>query len=417
MSLKKPHPSVIAASVIAGVFLSGFLAGKGAISAGHDPTAGWPFPDLTGMIIFVLGALACPILAFCLVKLLSRVLPKSPCRVIFTTLVIPPLIAYPMGAAAYHWHVRNDAANSRKAAEFSQIQRAKSDALQARLIADPEIALRERWFERNQADEMTRYLFTKSLKEPHVSYTLAQLTRIYQEAPEARALVVAHPACDPPFLANHWSHALSEATAGNDDILLAIASNPKTPKELLENLESSELLSLRKVPDTLKHVLDARLHREQWVMSRDQKIQATTEIGLVKLYASSDLQRSCEWKSATRSATLEARKDSSPDGPILYFYGFGEDSGQANVTTRIEFLEGKKSFQTPDQAILWIRQQSERIPTVYRNDGLLVSSNMNAERNQLTIEVWQILINANKPMSLPGGDDAQITVTAPVSTN
>jgi len=405
------------ASVIAGVFLSGVLAEKGAIFAGHDPTAAWPFPDLTGMVIFVLGALACPILAVCLVKLLSRALPESPYRVIFTTLVIPPLIAYPMGAAAYKWHVRNDAADSRKAVESSQIQRAKSDALQAELIADPEIALRERWFERKQGDELARYLFTESLKEPHVPYTLAQLARIYQEAPEARALVVAHPACDPAFLANHWSHALNEAKVGNDDILIAIASNPKTPKELLENLESSELLSHQKVSGSLKHTLDAHLHREELVMSRDQTIQATTEIGLIKLYASSDLHRSCEWKSATRSATLEARKESSPDGPTLYFYGFGENSGQANVTTLIEFHEGTKRFQTPDQAILWIHQQSERIPTVYRNDGLLVSSNMNAEKNQLTIEVWQILINTNEPTSLPGGNDAQITVTAPVSTN
>ena len=154
MSPKNLHPSVIATSVLSGVFLSGILARQGAISAGHDPSAGWPFPDLTGWVIFAFGALACPILSVCLVKLLSRILPKSSYRVIFATVVIPPLIAFPMGAAAYRWRVSNLAGDSRKAADSSRIQRAKSDALQAQLISDPEIALRERWFDWKRGNEM-----------------------------------------------------------------------------------------------------------------------------------------------------------------------------------------------------------------------------------------------------------------------
>lgn len=417
MNQKNLDPFVITAVVISGALLSGYLARAGAISAGHDPTAPLPFPDLTGFVIFTFGALACPILSVCLVKLLSRILPKSPYRAIFTILVIPALIAFPTGVAAYRWHVRNLAADSTKAAAFARIQRAKSDALQAQLISDPEIALRDRWFEVTPGKETQGYLFSESLKSARVPYSLSQLARIYQEAPAARALVVVHPDCDPAFLTSHWSHALSDAEAGNFEILIAIVSNPKTPIELLGNLESSPLLSHRKTPGSLKHALDSRLYHEGLVMSRDQQIQAQSQIGLIKLHAETDLRRTCVWNDAARSTTLEARKVSSPDGPILYFYGSGEDSGQANVTTRIEFQEGKKSFETPDQANLWIRQQSERISTVYRNDGLLISSNMDAEKNQPTIEVWQILINANKPTSLAGGDDAKITVTSPVSTN
>jgi len=75
--------------------------------------------------------------------------------------------------------------------------------------------------------------------------------------------VVAHPACNPDFLASCWSQALHDAAAGNDSILIAIASNSTTPKALLEELESSSLLSRRELPAPLKHVLDARLHREQ----------------------------------------------------------------------------------------------------------------------------------------------------------
>jgi hypothetical protein len=125
------------------------------------------------------------------------------------------------------------------------------------------------------------------------------------------------------------------------------------------------------------------------------------------------LERSCELNDATRSANLEARKERSG----VYFYGFKEDRGQANVTTRIEFREGRKNFQTMEQADQWLRQQSAKIPTVYRNDGLTVSCSMNPEKNLLTVEVWQIMIQASNPRSLPGSDDSKIIVTTLADPN
>lgn len=267
MSFKKPPPAVAAVSLLVGIPLSGHMARKGAISAGHDPTAAFPFPDLTGSAIFILGSLVCPILAVCLVKLLSRALPKSPYHFILSTLVISPLLAFPMGASANRWRVQNLARESVKNAEYSYAQRAESDAHLARLISDPEIALRERWFERKHGNEINRYLFIESLKDSRVLYSIAQLASIYQEAPDARALVVAHPTCDSAFLADHWSHALKEAEAGNCEILTTIASNAKTPQALLEGLELSSPLSPREVPDTLKQASDLRLHGEKLVMS------------------------------------------------------------------------------------------------------------------------------------------------------
>ncbi len=42
---------------------------------------------------------------------------------------------------------------------------------------------------------------------------------------------------------------------------------------------------------------------------------------------------------------------------------------------------------------------------------------MNPEKNQLMVEVWQILINSNKPGVLLGADDTKITFTDPVPKN
>jgi hypothetical protein len=410
---RKPPPSAVAVSIISGSYLSGFLAVKGAVSAGHDPTAGWPFPDVNGLVIFIGGAIACPILAFCLVKLLSRILPKTSYLAIFTTLVISPLLAVPMGAAAYRWHFRPPVRDPAKEVKSHQDNLAKNEALLARLISDPEIALRERWFEWKPGNELLRYLFIKSLGEPSVPYSADQLARIYHEAPEARVLVVAHPACDPSFLENHWSHALQQAEAGNREILTAIVSNPKTPQALLEKLESSSLFSQSGEPDALRQMLDTRLHGDQLVMTRHQMIKATTATYLIMIHADSDMKRSCEWNNATRSVTLESRKEDSPDGSVVYFHGFSEDNSEYRVTKRFEIREGRRNFQTLEEVARWIRQQSERIPTVYRNDGLLVSCAMDPAKNQLTVEIWQILIGMIKPSSLPGGDDTNISLKVP----
>jgi len=355
------------------------------------------------------GFMACPVLAVCLVKLLSRVIPKSPYDMILAVLVLGPLMAFPTGITAYHWHKRNLAIASKKSAEYASAQRATSDALQALLMSDPEIALRERWFEWRRNNEAEHYLFSKSLENPQIPYNLSQLARIYKEAPEARALVVVHPACDAEFLTTHWKDALNKAEAGDDKILTAIVSNPRTPIALLENLESSSL-TLLKTSSPLKNQLDFRLHKDELVINKGERIQAITSIGPIKLYEQG-LSRSCEWKNATRSAILE----SLVEGSTVHFYGFEENSGQANVTTRIEFREGRKNFRTMEQADQWIRQQSGKIPTVYRNDGLTVSCSVNSEKNQLTVEIWQILINKAKPQSLPGSDDSKIMVTAQVT--
>ena len=57
----------------------------------------------------------------------------------------------------------------------------------------------------------------------------------------------------------------------------------------------------------------------------------------------------------------------------------------------------------------WIKEP-ERASFVYRGDGLMVGWGKTADPKQLTVEVWQILIDGKKPTRLPGSQDDKIVV-------
>lgn len=60
----------------------------------------------------------------------------------------------------------------------------------------------------------------------------------------------------------------------------------------------------------------------------------------------------------------------------------------------------------------WLKERMWQ-PYVYRDDGLVVMWGKTPERNQLNVEVWQILINGKKPAKLPGSsNEAIVTLEA-----
>ena len=64
--------SVIA--VIAGVILSGQCAIWGACLGGHDPKAGYPFPDAKGAVLFLMGVSVIPLVAVVFITIVRRFL-------------------------------------------------------------------------------------------------------------------------------------------------------------------------------------------------------------------------------------------------------------------------------------------------------------------------------------------------------
>jgi hypothetical protein len=81
-----------------------------------------------------------------------------------------------------------------------------------------------------------------------------------------------------------------------------------------------------------------------------------------------------------------------------------------NGITRGVLQEGQQHFDSQEEALKWIEQQSGYYPTVYRDDGLVVSFGKVPVRRQINVEVWQILIHGKKPEKLPGSQNDAIQV-------
>jgi hypothetical protein len=93
----------------------------------------------------------------------------------------------------------------------------------------------------------------------------------------------------------------------------------------------------------------------------------------------------------------------------LYYPGPGDHWKEHNGITRGVVEEGQQHFKSIKEAMAWIEKR-KYMPFVYRNDGLMVGWSKTPERRQLTVEVWQILINGKKPMALPGAQDSAIEI-------
>ncbi|MCC6486470.1 MAG: hypothetical protein IT364_03145 [Candidatus Hydrogenedentes bacterium] len=70
--------------------------------------------------------------------------------------------------------------------------------------------------------------------------------------------------------------------------------------------------------------------------------------------------------------------------------------------------EGWQYFITVEEAVQWIKRQDRWLPTVYRDDGLVVGYGKSPQRYQLNVYVWQILIGGKKPTTLPGSNNQAI---------
>lgn len=147
------------------------------------------------------------------------------------------------------------------------------------------------------------------------------------------------------------------------------------------------------------------------VMQPGTTITARTKVGQVSIKAEAGLKRSYTWEGATRVVTLLPRVERWQGGLGAYFPGPGEHWKEHHGITRGVLEEGVQHFDTEQQALVWIREQSEYYPTVFRDDGLVVSFDKVLERRQLNVEVWQILIGGRKPNKLAGSRNGAITVT------
>jgi hypothetical protein len=145
------------------------------------------------------------------------------------------------------------------------------------------------------------------------------------------------------------------------------------------------------------------------VMSPGMRITATTLVGTIAITAVDELTRSYTWDGATRAVEMSPRAARWYGSLGLFNPGAGEHWRDHHGITRCVTEEAQQHFKTVEDALNWIKERNWQ-PFVYRDDGLMVGWRKNLPRKQLSVEVWQILIDGKKPKRLPGSQDVKIVV-------
>lgn len=149
--------------------------------------------------------------------------------------------------------------------------------------------------------------------------------------------------------------------------------------------------------------------KNEIVMTPGMRITATTPVGTITITAVDDLTRSYTWEGATRSVEMGRRARRWYGSLGLVYPGPGDHWDEHRGITRGVLEEGQQHFKSVEEAMTWIKSR-DWMPHVYRDDGLVVGWDKTLPRKQLSVDVWQILVNGKKPERLPGSHDDKIVV-------
>lgn len=170
-------------------------------------------------------------------------------------------------------------------------------------------------------------------------------------------------------------------------------------------------------PDSTTHPLVAtrpvELAQIEFAMAPGQTIMAATPVGTIEIHADDWLRRSYTWEGATRSVETWPRAERWYGSLGVYYPGPGSHWEEHHGITRGVVQEGQQHFDSVKAAMAWISEHQQWMPNVYRNDGLMVGWSKTPEREQLNVDVWQIIVNGKKPTNLPGATDAAIRILPP----
>ena len=148
------------------------------------------------------------------------------------------------------------------------------------------------------------------------------------------------------------------------------------------------------------------------VMTPGMEITAQTGNGEIKIRAAANNERFYTWNGGTRSAKLWARKQRWWGSLGIYYPGPGAHWKSNGGITRGVLNEGVLWFKTVDDAVSWIkRARLTGVDHVFNDNGLLIGFGKVPLRKQVNVDVLQIMIAGEKPLSLPGSKNDLVSIS------
>lgn len=140
-------------------------------------------------------------------------------------------------------------------------------------------------------------------------------------------------------------------------------------------------------------------YKNEMVMTEGMIIEAKNEYGKIAIEATSDTNRIVFWDDKKDNIALSYRKKRWNGSLGAYNPG-----GGSRHYLIVE--EGQQFFCSEKETMEWIKWQKTIMNYVYTSDGLLIGFDIANAKNKsydiLKVKIWQIYINKNKPIQLPG---------------
>lgn len=119
--------------------------------------------------------------------------------------------------------------------------------------------------------------------------------------------------------------------------------------------------------------------------------------------------RTYSWDGITRRVELTARPKRWYGS--LGLYNPGESIEEHKGITRALVSECQRHFTSEQEALDWLNGPYHKKYLVYNSNGLAVGWYLTPERNQLTVDVWQVYVNGKKPTNLPDANNRDLEVS------
>ena len=150
------------------------------------------------------------------------------------------------------------------------------------------------------------------------------------------------------------------------------------------------------------------------LMTEGMKITATNRYGTITITAGKGLERSYTWAGDTRSVIMWPRKERWDGSLGIYYPGPGNHWKEHDGITRAVVEEGQLHFQSEKDALAFVSRYGDKGCYVYNDNGLFVAwVKSSGAGGTLSVQVWQFLINGEKPKKLPGSQNDKIIVEYP----
>lgn len=154
----------------------------------------------------------------------------------------------------------------------------------------------------------------------------------------------------------------------------------------------------------IQHVNLVRNIKPEIVIQEGTILKATTEDGsTITIRAEKNFMRTFTWDTCSFTEKMDLRLERWYGGLGIYSVGFPVHAEMCNGINRIVANEAQQHFTNNEEALKWIDENKQNdwyTNYAISDSGLLIRWGKNLDRSQMSIEVWQILINGEKPSNI-----------------